>query len=456
MKHLIWVCLFISLPTLVAGQSQSLLYNQKNNPFGLMLNPGMRYQESDFHVSIPALGRIQISASNSAFNLDELFNSQDINQNIEQIISDLGSQDYFQFNQTLDLLNVGLHYKSYYFTAGLYQQSMLSLTYPADVLKLAYFGNTSAPQTYSIEDFAASANYQNVLHFGINKAVNKNLYLGIRAKLYLSNFNLSTQNNTGQFTSRPSTNEPLALDQRISNLDLVVNTAGGNLAENNLSPQDFIIGKNFGLGVDIGMSYTWDQQHEFTASLLDIGFINFSKNTKNYYLNGSYTYDGIQLLFPQFNEGESVIDYYEELDNNFQDSFNDREDKSGYIYWQPTKLNLGYTYQFDKDYPPNCNCAKTKKNLAYKQEVGLHLFMANYPGYIQHQLNGFYQTQLYDPLKLKITAGLSDYKRFNAGIGLTARFNGFLVFMNVDTLRHLNNLYQANDVAVQGGFSLIL
>ena len=56
------------------------------------------------------------------------------------------------------------------------------------------------------------------------------------------------------------------------------------------------LGGNLGLGFDIGMTYHITPQVEFTGSLLDIGFINYSKDVVQYRAEGDFIFDGIKNL----------------------------------------------------------------------------------------------------------------------------------------------------------------
>ena len=453
------ISFFIILVLLISsyriyGQAQSLLYNQTKDPQAIMLNPGIRYQETDMHIGIPFMSNLMINISNSAFSVADIFNDQDINQNIDREIRKLDENDHFQVNQRMDLINIGWHKDQYYYTAGFYQEFQVNANYPKDLLRLIYYGNASTDGTYTLDGLDGSLNAQGVFHFGINKAVNRKLYIGGRAKVYTASFNAHTRNNDGTFTSR-ATNQAAVLEQRISGLDVHLNTAGiDRNSDETISPGDFLLGSNLGVGIDLGFSYQVNRRTEITGSILDLGFISFAKDTKNLRLKGSYEFEGANLVFPDFDQGDPIIDYYERIRAEIDDEIQEETEESSYLYLQPMKLNLSWSYRFGGK--EVCDCPIDNERLEGNQEIGVHFFAANYPGFMDSRLNFYYQRTLWEKINIRVMTGLAQFERSNFGLGISARFQGYSFFLNADTLRYADNFYNANDLAFQAGMSLML
>ena len=438
----------------LSAQSQSLLYNQTNNPQALMSNPGMRYEETNMHIGVPFLSNIQLTFTNSPFSIAAIFNDQDINQNINREINNLGSKDYLQFNEKIDLINIGWYKNKYYFTAGFYQETQVSINYPKDLLQLVYFGNSNVNRSYNLDGFAAGLNTQSVFHFGANKSINEKLYIGGRIKVYSSAFNVHTRNNSGTFISK-NTNLTTNLEQKVQNLNAYFKSTGFDQSGDGLfNPSDLFLGSNFGTGIDLGFSYQISRRSEITGSIIDLGFIGFSSGTKNLKLSGNFNFNGIELLFPDLDEEDTVIDYYEKLGDDIEDQIPNEVTESSYVYMQPTKLNLGWSYRFGGS--EVCDCPINDNLVNSDQEVGAHLFLANYPGYIRSDLNFYYQRSLWDVYSVKFINGIAQLERFNFGLGVSARFKNYSFFINADTLRYANNFYLARDIAFQVGMSVML
>ena len=246
--------------SLLLGQDKHLLYNQKHNPQALMLNPGLAYETTNFHVSLPVLSNFYVSVGNPLLSVDHIFNSNTISSNIEKVINQISESDFLSFNQKLELFQVGWKYKASYFSTGIYQESYGVLNFPEDILELAYYGNAGQNRSYDFSQINFKANLQTVFHFGIDRKVNDQLHLGARVKLYTSSFNMRSVDNTGQFNSlAPSSG--LLLDQSITNLNLNLDIAGieaidrYNLGEStirDLLVNDALFGSNIGFGLDLG------------------------------------------------------------------------------------------------------------------------------------------------------------------------------------------------------------
>lgn len=100
--------------------------------------------------------------------------------------------------------------------------------------------------------------------------------------------------------------------------------------------------QNNGLGFDIGAQYKINEQFTVSASVIDIGRIKWTENTKEYVTQGTYTYDGIhfdQLLDSSFVNFGAVTDSLGKV-FNFKDLNRDE-----YTTSLPTRFYLSGTYQ---------------------------------------------------------------------------------------------------------------
>ena len=434
------------------SQDKHLLYNQTHNPQSLMLNPGAAYEKTNFHIGVPGLSNLYASLGNTVLNIDKLFNTNDFNTNIAAAINRVSSDDFIAFNQKLDLVNIGWRNNKRYFSAGVYLESDGIANFPKDLLELAYYGNADEDRSYDIGQINFRANLQTVFHFGINKQVNKNLYLGVRAKLYISSFNARSVRNSGQFNSSLS-DDGLLLNQSISNLNLRIESTGIEDLEEFASDK-ILFGTNYGLGLDFGLSYNLNNRVEFTASLLDLGFIRFSKDTRRDEIMGSYEYDGISIQFPNFNDGDNLIPYYQNLADEIEENFPAQTTAEAYTYIQPTKLNLGLSYNFGGMTSP-CYCRlKTAGSLAGNQTLSLHGFAMFSAGNLFYSLNATYQRSFSEVLYAKVSLGVDQFNRPNYGAGVAVDVWKLNIFLNVDRLNNFSNIYNAEALAYQFGLNL--
>jgi hypothetical protein len=90
-----------------------------------------------------------------------------------------------------------------------------------------------------------------------------------------------------------------------------------------------------GLGFDLDLLPKKNIQ--FTASILDVGFIKHSKDVETFTYKGYYKYEGINPNFSSTNTPENVYDQFNDavpLDTVY----------NGYTTWRPIKMNSSYQY----------------------------------------------------------------------------------------------------------------
>jgi hypothetical protein len=448
----ILVFLVLILVNSLWSQDKHLLYNQTHNPQSLMLNPGAAYEKTNFHIGVPVLSNIYASAGNSVLSVDNLFNANDFNANVAASINRISSRDFVAFNQKLDLINFGFKHKDRYYSAGVYQESDGVLNFPKDLLEFAYFGNAGQSRSYDLGEINFRANLQTVFHIGVNEQINKNLHLGVRGKLYTSSANIRSVRNTGQFNSfQPE--DGLLLDQSISNLNLRFDSTGLDNSDN-LSPGAILIGSNYGLGLDFGLSYYFNERLEFTASLLDLGFIHFSKNTRRDVSRGFYEYDGLGLQFPEFSQGDDLITYYRNLGDEIEENMPTETTSGSYTYVQPAKLNLGLSYNFGGD-ASLCECRlKSGGKRAGNQTLSLHAFSMVSAGNFFYSINGMYERSFWKTFYAKVSLGVDQFNRPNYGAGIALDVWKINLFANVDRMNHFSNIFNAEALAYQFGLNL--
>jgi len=75
-----------------------------------------------------------------------------------------------------------------------------------------------------------------------------------------------------------------AEDNTITNIEL----------DNSISPINLIMnGKNPGFAIDAGITYPYNDKLEFSASVLDLGFIRWRSNLNTFDASGNFSYEGV-------------------------------------------------------------------------------------------------------------------------------------------------------------------
>ncbi len=130
--------LLILLPCLTVSQNKELLYGFADIPQSLLLNPGGKVT-NDWYVGIPLLSQIYIHGGTTGSTIYDLFAADglDFNRKLEKALYSMNSNDYFSFNEQLDLFSggfkIGASYeKNKYISFGLYQEMDFIGYFPKD------------------------------------------------------------------------------------------------------------------------------------------------------------------------------------------------------------------------------------------------------------------------------------------------------------------------------------
>ena len=303
-----------------------------------------------------------------------------------------------------------------------------------------------------------SAEVLSVFHIGVNKKINSKWTLGLRGKVYSSIAQASSTENKGSFITYTSANNNL---NHIFDLDMKLQTSGLSfLDEPNASAGTAILkkrllfGGNLGVGVDLGFTYQHAPEWTIDASLQDIGFINYSKDVQNYEVNGYLEYEGIQSVFPPIASDQTAQEYWDEVNDDFEDLFKVDSTTTAYIKWRPLKLNTSVSYNFGKKVNKECNCLD-KSDPTFQNRVGAHLFALKRPNHLQWALSAFYYRKLFKGLQFKTTYTIDTYSSKNVGLGISAALGPVQFYIMADNLLDYQNVAKSQSVSLQLGFNYI-
>ena len=322
MKYLLY-CIFFFWGFSLFSQNKEVLYGLDETPQALLLNPGTRISNA-FHIGIPLMSHFHFNGGSSGISAYDIFqkSSVDINTRIRNKISELDGRDFFTATQQLDILNFGWKNKQeFYFSGGVYQEFDFIFYFPKDLAVLAWEGNSDyIGKKFDLGEVNTRGDLLMVYHLGATKRWSKKLTIGARAKIYSSLLSFSSTDNSGTFETRISESGN-NIYEHIINANLSLNTSGiaslidledSSQAPNKILNRAFLNG-NLGLGIDLGATYEINEKLTASASFIDLGVIFHSKDVESYTINGEYTLDGIELLFPPLGTSDTSPPYYDDL-----------------------------------------------------------------------------------------------------------------------------------------------
>jgi len=344
---------------------------------------------------------------------------------------------------------------------GMYLETDIIAYHPKDYAVLAYEGNAnSIGRIFDLSDLNVSGEVVSVFHLGTTKKLNSKLTVGARGKIYSSVFNVNSTKNKGSFITQEGQNNFL---EHTFNLDLSLQTSGiHSLTQDNNSDisddvkairKRVLLGGNLGLGLDLGFTYDVTEQLTFEASVLDFGFIRHTKGIETYTLKGNYTYEGINPIFPEVEDGQTADEYWNEVADNFEDLFKTDTITAKFTTWRPLKLNAAVRYAFGEKAKKNCNCLAN--DIDYLNEVGAQLYAINRPKQPQLALTAYYYRRIFEGLRIKATYTLDSFSYTNVGLGVSTQLGAVNVYFFADNLLEYLNLAKAQSASMQLGLNLV-
>ena len=440
--------LILAITTSINAQQQ-LSFSFGEIPQNLMLNPGA---ETNFksHYGIPVFSNFQLTIGNTGFQMGDLFSndSRSFNEKFEKVLDQLSPDDYINLNTKVDVLSFGYRYDNKtYISVGFYEELDLMVYFPKDAIEGLYYGNDPFfNRSFSISQAIMKADILGVLHAGMSRKVDEKLTIGGRVKIYSSSLNVETNNNSGSITT--TTNNINISRLTLQNLDAEIRTSG--IADSNDVFSNTLLGGNLGLGFDVGLTYHFSPQLEFTGSILDLGFIKHSKNTRNFTAKGNYILDGINFEY----NSDDPLDYWQQLEQDIDARIPTEETENAYTSWRPMKLNAALKYSFGERRNKFCY-TKTHKQYYYNS-IGFQIHTIMRPLKPQFSFTSFYEKSLSKKIHTKFTHTINDYSAAIFGVATSLQVGKLNIFGVLDNILAVTDIASVNNISLNFGFNIVI
>ena len=461
----------------LSSQNRQLLYDFHEIPQALMLNPGMKASQK-WHVGIPVISGLYVQAGSSGVTVNDLFADDGVDFTTkvqERVLAVMDRRDDFGSTSQIEAFNVGFRGRNRpndYYSFGMYGELDIISYWPKDLAILAFQGNggQNIGRDFDLGDLKLRGEMVNVIHFGINRKVDRDLTLGIRAKLYSSIFQFQSLDNSGSFRTVAGNDNiyrtHLQADMQFQTAglkeiyDIMDGGSGRRKDLQELFTNRVLLGGNLGLGLDAGFSYQLNPQTSITGSILDVGFIHNSGDVWNYTLRGQTSTEGISVFLPQDIE-DVDNDLWQELIDQIDAALPHGENTSGYISLRPVKVYGSIRYDFGQptrglfdcecDIRPNPRPSRDY----FRNSVGGQLFLMKRPRGVQAALTGFYQRNLGRILSLKASYTIDKYSYTNVGLGLNLQAGPINFYILGDNLLGHSNIADSHYASLQFGLNII-
>lgn len=268
----------------------------------------------------------------------------------------LKKYNYASMNMSVEEVFFGFKVNKNTFTFSMNTHLGTNISFSKGWFDLIMNGNVDDNGNLREIDLSGTAINASAYHevaFGYNRQVNKYLRVGIRPKVLFGIVNFSTpeaelildsrfydnvdEKNPYPYVIRPKANYVI----NASNISL---SEGEDFMDLDNLVHSAYSTKNMGLGVDLGLMKDWNSELTLHASVVDLGFIKWKNNVRNYSLttSDSLKFDGVEMQ-PNL-EDLSADSIFEGIVDNI--SF--KESRNTYTTSLATKIYAGGEYKFTK------------------------------------------------------------------------------------------------------------
>ena len=309
----------------------------------------------DFYFGFPGLSGIHAQVNNDAFawnNLVERGVDDSLRFNVGKFVGRLHNRNLIGLDATEEILRFGFKKGENYFQVGLSAKVDANVVLTKPFLSFLLLGPGQFLGENRFDHNAIDATAYAYLYFGWSRKISEMVTVGARAKLIGGLYNLSTKNlgitwnvlndDMADPSLSPYTYE-LKVDGQIRSNMLTEDFKPGSLGLGGL-------GRDWGFGIDMGVSVDFAPNWRFTGSVLDLGAIFWKDAGARVYCSRNdsvnYPFQGLAEL-NVFGEDVRFDSLLSRAVNTIIDTLNFESDtnyKHGYATMLPTTLMFGFDY----------------------------------------------------------------------------------------------------------------
>ena len=363
-RYLLILLLSLILQDAVSQNSQVLYY--MNLPQNHLLNPALRPSNS-FYLGVPAITGVNINLNNNFVNFsdiimpdqtgDSIISFLHPDYNVDNFIKKLKTNNFIVPEVNIQLLGLGFKAgKDLYVTLDVTERVQGNLAIPKELFVLALKGNEDfLGKTINLSGLDAQLQYFHEFGMGFSKNLGNKLRIGIRGKLLFGIANVSLNNKSLGLTVNDDYTWDLKADLSASisgpvkvymgtdnKIDSVV------LDEEKIKkPAFFLNTANMGLGLDLGAVYQLTDKINISASITDLGYINWKKDITNLQANSAFKFSGLNIT--DVANGTKTFDQIaQDMVDSLKNSFTYKNDNQPFKTSLPVGVSVGGSYNLSK------------------------------------------------------------------------------------------------------------
>lgn len=392
-------------------------------------------------IGLPFVSGVSYSYANNGFKYNDILRRNDAGiliLDLKNAITKMNSRNNLSINAESELLLFGIRSGKNYFIFNATEKAGINLIYSKSIIEFLNNGNAASLGT--LQQLNPELEGSHYREYGLSWAcnLNKAITTGIRVKYLYGMENIITRGNGVTLYTDP-------LDYNIvATSDLTIYTSGlDSGAFSNFNATEYIFNKrNYGYGIDGGITIRLSPKFEMTASVIDFGKISWSSANAVYHTstNGnSFVYSGINLDEFINNDSLNAETYLEVMVDSLYNSFNTKTSGETYTTATPVKFYIGACYNITPAYKISGLIRNTKVYHGNRTDYQL-----SFTGKIKKLLN--YTISINRINKTPITPGA----------GFTLNYRNTQIYFVSDNCPGLFNWKNANITGFRAGLNIIL
>jgi len=335
----------------IAQISRSAYFLQ-HIPGSNVLNPSF-HPDYKFYINLPVISSFYLGFE-SPFSYSELTGEWEAGDSLyvdrETLINSLENKNYFSFEYYIELGRIGFGTGKHYFQGSIAKVFSAKLSFDSDMVALLLYGNAHERffgKNIYFDQTGLNMNLYHEVALGYSYQVSNKITVGTHLK-YLNGFlNLSTEKAEFSLFTDSNSNFPLTATS-----DLHINTSSINSFDNLIDQiahySWFNFTENHGFGFDLGLNVNASRKFSFSTSVVDIGWIKWKKNVKNFKSENparEFTFKGLDIT--EFISGGNFSDSLEIIDT-LKSHFQLQELNEPYTSHLTPKVYIAGTWHINK------------------------------------------------------------------------------------------------------------
>ena len=420
LKRLLSILLILLCYFEIMAQQDFTLYHMRFIPQFSYTNPASM-PKSKFHIGLPAISSIYLSAGNSGFKYNDVIQKRADDSlviNMDNLISKLKQKNYFTTSAHIDLLSFGFKVNKNYFSFNVTEKINSRFIYPKALIQLVWEGNgrNLLGERANMDGLGYDFMHYREYGLGYAREINEKLTVGIKAKYLYGMENIWTKKSVLGLTTDSVTFE-LTADGSME-----INTSGVNQLTDpdySFEPTSYAFKlKNHGAGIDLGAKYKINEKFGVSASIIDLGFIEWKDDVKNFKQEEfEFTFRGVnlnELIAQGDTTGENTMTA---LTDSLKKVFVLQESYNRYTTSLTSRAYLGGTYAINKQ---NFAGILVHGEIVKKQ--------------IRPSLSLSYNTQIKDWLSASVSYSIYNRSYNNLGAGLSVNIWPLQIYVVSDNI----------------------